>query len=226
MVSLRSIIFPHAVRYILSLVLLTAHTLSADEVIDNKVLLKTIGKTSDEAKASSDGPTADKRSQPEQRLVIEPPKKIFNEGYDDAKWGMDARGVKKAFPKMLFYQHRDDTIYYWDTIYDAKAIIFFNFANDKLIRVLIDIQFVDDDNNAYANKFSEIEQGLIAIYKEAESKIREGSSDASSAEADTILKKNGAWADVWMTSETEISLMLTSDNDSKLHLSMVYSCRG
>lgn len=148
--------------------------------------------------------------------------KVFNEGYKNAKWGMTKEQVKNSFPGMVFKDEGEMT-YFLSKIAREDVTVGFDFVDNKLYLAFIGVQVKTTNKELYVSKFSTFEELLIKKYGKPDQRVRRGSTNRFTSDADAISMGEGAYFDIWKTPESEISLSLTGDNFD-LNLGIRYQC--
>lgn len=137
--------------------------------------------------------------------------KVFNEGYKNAKWGMAKEQVKSSFPDMMFKDEGKMT-YFLSKIAEEDVMIGFDFVDNKLYLVVIGFQISTMNKDVYISKFNKFEELLIKKYGDPDQRVRRGSTNRYTSDADAISMGEGVYFDTWKTPESEVSLLLTGDN--------------
>lgn len=148
--------------------------------------------------------------------------KSFTEGYEGAKWGVSKEQVKDVFSDKEF-NIRDKLIWFSDTIAGENVDVIFDFFDDRLYTVNIQVNVRTMGSQAYLSRFFRFKNLLAQKYGEPVQKIRQGSPDPYVSDADAILMGTGIYRSVWHAPESRITLSLQGAS-YKLHLWAEYEC--
>jgi hypothetical protein len=148
--------------------------------------------------------------------------RTFTEGYKDAKWGMSKEQVKESFPDKKF-NIRDELIWFSDRVAGEDANVIFDFINDRLYTVNVQIKLRVLGSQAYVFRFFRFERLLVQKYGEPVQKIRERTPTPYVSDEDAILMGWSKYSSIWRTPESQITLSLQGAN-YKLYLWIEYEC--
>jgi hypothetical protein len=147
------------------------------------------------------------------------PSRMSNEGYLTTKWGMTKQEVKDTIGAN--FNDEEDSINYEDNVANEKAIVIFNFTQDKLFNVIVGLFLDTTNNDKYIYKFSELENLLVDKYGKPKQKIKRGSKNPYVSDSLAISLGEGFYKTIWETHESKIILLLSGDK-ARMKLGIYY----
>lgn len=146
--------------------------------------------------------------------------------FKNLTWGMSPEEVEEAEVADNFLDESDETLYYYDNVYDLDGILCYSFDQDQLCSAFYMFQQEYTDNNDYLNDFEKIHEDLLV-------KFGQPVIDRMEWTNQTYQKDSSKWGYAislghallyctWETENSEIELMLFGQ-DNTCHLVLGYS---
>jgi hypothetical protein len=168
---------------------------------------------------TKDPPNKSKEKIIPKKEVIFDPSRMSNEGYLTTKWGMTKQEVKDTIGAN--FTDEEDIISYEDNVANEKAIVIFNFTQDKLYKTIVVLLLDTSNNDNYIHKFIELEKLLIDKYGQPKQKIKRGRKNPYISDSMAISIGQGAYRTTWETPESKITLLLWGDK-ARMKLGIYY----